>query len=123
MKTKRQRLDDRHDAMREANGHAGCSVCCFDLGGDAPPPPDYTPVANASKEAAEISAQLGRDQLAESRRQYDQNIQISRPIVDAQKRNMDLAYEQGNYNFENFKTEGRPLQQAMRMLRPDMAQH
>jgi hypothetical protein len=27
---------------------------------------------------------------------------------------MDQAYEQGNYSFENFKTEGRPLQQAMR---------
>lgn len=84
------------------------------FGMDSPPPPDYTPVAQASKEAAETAAQLGREQLAESRRQYDQNVAISAPIVAAQKRNMDQAYEQGSYNFENFKTEGRPLQQAMR---------
>ena len=73
-------------------------------------------MANASKEAAEISAQLGREQMAESRRQFEANMAVSRPIVDAQKRNMDQAYEQGNYNFNNFKTEGRPLQQAMREM-------
>lgn len=86
------------------------------LGIDSPPPPDYTPVANASKEAAEMSAQLGREQMAEARRQFDANMEVARPIVDAQVRNMDQAYEQGNYNFENFKTEGRPLQQAMREI-------
>jgi len=75
---------------------------------------DYTPVANASAEAAEIAAQLGREQLAEARRQYDENMAIARPIVDAQARLMDQAYEQGNETFNNFRTEGRPLQQAMR---------
>ena len=77
-------------------------------------PPDYTPVANASAEAAAIAAQLGREQLAEARRQYDENMAIARPIVDAQARLMDQAYEQGNETFNNFRTEGRPLQQAMR---------
>lgn len=75
---------------------------------------DYTPVANASAEAAEIAAQLGREQLAEARRQYDENMAIARPIVDAQARLMDQAYEQGNETLNNFRTEGRPLQQAMR---------
>ncbi|MFY9184370.1 MAG: tail fiber domain-containing protein [Limnohabitans sp.] len=114
MKTKRERFEERQQALRELHGHNWRNVCHLDMGGDAPPPPDYTPVAQASKEAAEISAQLGREQMAESRRQYEQNIEIARPIVDAQKRNMDQAYEQGNYSFDNFKTEGRPLQQAMR---------
>lgn len=114
MKTKRERFEQRLESLRELHGHNWRNVCHLDMGGDAPPPPDYTPVAQASKEAAEISAQLGREQLAESRRQYEQNIQIAQPIVEAQKRNMDQAYEQGNYSFENFKTEGRPLQQAMR---------
>ncbi len=81
---------------------------------DPPPPPDYTSVANASKEAAKIAAQLGREQLAEARRQYDTNIAIARPIVDAQARLMGQAYEQGNETFNNFRTEGRPLQQSMR---------
>jgi hypothetical protein len=89
-------------------------VLWLDMGGDAPPPPDYTPMANASKEAAEIGAQLGREQLAEGRRQYDQNMAVAKPIIEAQSRNMDQAYEQGNYSFQNFKDEGRPLQQAMR---------
>lgn len=114
MKTKRERFEQRLESLREIHGNNWRNVCHLDFGGDAPPPPDYTPVAQASKEAAEISAQLGREQLNESRRQYEQNIEIARPIVDAQKRNMDQAYEQGNYSFENFKTEGRPLQQSMR---------
>ena len=97
-----QRYFERHLVLR------------LDFGGDAPPPPDYTPVANASREAAEIAAQLGREQLAEARRQYDANIAIARPIVDAQARLMGQAYEQGNEIFNNFRTEGRPLQQSMR---------
>lgn len=114
MKTKRERFEERQQALRELHGHNWRNVCHLDMGGDSPPPPDYTPVANASKEAAEISAQLGREQLDESRRQYEQNIEIARPIVDAQKRNMDQAYEQGAANYESFKAEGRPLQQLMR---------
>lgn len=114
MKSKRERFEERQQALREIHGHNWRNVCHLDMGGDAPPPPDYTPVANASKEAAEISAQLGREQLDESRRQYEQNIEIARPIVDAQKRNMDQAYEQGAANYESFKAEGRPLQQLMR---------
>jgi len=94
--------------------------------GNAPPPPNYTPLANASKEAAEIAAQLGREQLAEGRRQYEQNMAIARPIIEAQSRAMNQAYEQGNYSFENFRNEGRPLQQAMRgialgQLSPEVA--
>ena len=48
----------------------------FIFGGDAPappPPPDYTPLANASTQAAQVGTELGREQLAETRRQYDIN--------------------------------------------------
>jgi len=94
--------------------------------GRAPPPPDYAPVAQASRESAEIAAQLGREQLAEGRRQHDENMAIARPIVDAQARTMNQAFEQGGYSFENFRREGRPLQQAMRgiamgQLTPEVA--
>ena len=97
-----QRYFERHLVLR------------LDLGRKAPPPPDYTPVAKASKEAAEIAAQLGREQLAEASRQYDQNMAVARPIVDAQAQLMRQAYEQGKETFDNFRTEGRPLQQLMR---------
>lgn len=88
----------------------------LDFGGDSPPPPDYTPLASASEKAAEIGAQLGREQMAESRRQYDTNMAVARPIIDAQTRLMGQAYEQGNTNFANFQNEGRPLQQSMRNM-------
>lgn len=82
--------------------------------GRSPPPPDYTPVANASREAAAIGAALGREQLAEARRQYVMNMEVARPIIDAQTRTMNQAFEQGDINFQNFQNEGRPLQRAMR---------
>jgi len=81
-------------------------------GDDPPPPPDYTPVANASKEAAEISAQLGREQLAEARRQYDQNMAVARPVVDAQLDVMRQGIQQGADYYEYGKT-FRPLEQQM----------
>lgn len=84
----------------------------FGGGDDAPPPPDYTPVANASKEAAEISAQLGREQLAEARRQYDQNMAVTRPVVDAQLAVMRQGIDQGNDYYEYGKS-FRPLEQQM----------
>lgn len=84
----------------------------FGGGDDPPPPPDYTPVAQASKEAAEISAQLGREQLAEARRQYEQNMAIARPTVDAQLDIMRQTAEQGRDYYEYSKT-FRPLEQRM----------
>lgn len=87
-------------------------VLYLDLGGDAPPPPDYKPVADASRESAEIAARLGRDQLDEARRQYEQNMSIARPVVDAQLDIMRQTTEQGRDYYEYGKT-FRPLEQQM----------
>lgn len=95
-----QRYFERHLVLR------------LDFGSDPPPPPDYTPVANASKEAAEIGAQLGREQLAEARRQYDQNMAVVRPVVDAQLDIMRQTADQGRDYYEYGKT-FRPLEQQM----------
>ena len=81
-------------------------------GKSSPPPPDYTPVANASKEAAEIGAKLGREQLDEARRQYDLNREIGKPVVDAQLEIMRQGIKQGEDYFEYGKT-FRPLEQQM----------
>lgn len=48
----------------------------------APPPPDYTAVAAASERAAELSFQLGREQLAWAREQYDRDSTIYNRIID-----------------------------------------
>ena len=92
----------------------GVRVLWLDLGGDSPPPPDYTPMAEATREATRVSERLGQQQIDESRRQYDRTMELSAPILASQKKTMDLAYEQGKTNFDNFLNEGRPLQQRMR---------
>ncbi len=81
--------------------------------GDTPDAPDYTPLATASKEAAEISAQLGREQLAENTRQYDQNMAVAQPIIDAQKAIMDQSVAQGNDYYEYMKSRQRPVEDAL----------
>ena len=79
---------------------------------------DNKPIADASKEAAEIMAQLGRDQLAESRRQYNVNQEKLGPVIDAQIRNMGLAYDQGEASFDRLKSAGWGLQDDLtRMAR------
>jgi hypothetical protein len=80
----------------------------------SPPPPDYTPMATASVDVAKISAELGREQLAENKRQYELNMATAKPIIDTQSKASQLAFEQGKENYETFKTEGRPLQKTMR---------
>lgn len=82
-------------------------------GGDAPAAPDYTPVAQASKESAEIMAGLGRDQLTESKRQYEENMAVAKPVVEAQQKIMAETARQGadyyDYNTSTF----RPLEQQI----------
>lgn len=53
----------------------------------APPPPDYGPIASASKEAAEVSAAVAREQLAWAREQYAADREVTDQVVsDALKR-------------------------------------
>lgn len=81
--------------------------------GDSPDAPDYTPMAQASKEAAEIGAALGREQLSENKRQYDENMAVARPIIDAQKAIMDQSLEQGTDHYEYMKSRQRPVEDAL----------
>lgn len=47
-----------------------------------PPPPDYAPMAAASKESAEISAAVAREQLAWAREQYKSDKEITDKVVN-----------------------------------------
>jgi len=98
---------------RDGYGLDGRRRYFFDLGGDAPAAPDYTPVAQASKESAEIMAGLGRDQLAESKRQYEENMAVAKPVVEAQQRIMDETARQGKDYYDYNTTTFRPLEQGM----------
>lgn len=79
----------------------------------SPPPPDYTPVANASKEAAETMAQLGREQLAESQRQYNQNYAAAQPVFAAQLASMNAGLQQGQDYYDYLKQYSRPVETSL----------
>lgn len=81
-------------------------------GKSSPPPPDYTPVAEASKEATATADRLSRDQLDEARRQYDNNMAVAKPVVDAQLETMRQGIDQGKDYYEYGKS-FRPLEQRM----------
>lgn len=76
--------------------------------------PDYSSLANASTQAAAISDALGREQIAEAKRQYDLTRETTLPIIEAQRKQMEQAYQQGVENYNSFKSEGRPVQQMLR---------
>lgn len=48
-----------------------------------PPPPDYTPIANASREAAQLSYSLGKEQLAWAKEQYANDSELTSRVVDS----------------------------------------
>ena len=83
------------------------------FGGDSAPAPDYTPMAAASKEAAEIGAALGREQLTESRRQYDRNMEVAAPVIAAQLGLMNQTREQGDDYYNYMREVFRPLERRM----------
>ena len=82
-------------------------------GGGSAPAPDYTPMANASEESARIGAELGREQLAENKRQFEVNQTTLKPVVDESIRSQQIANQQGVQNYNTFQSEGRPVQQSM----------
>lgn len=75
--------------------------------------PNYEPVASASKEAAQISADLGREQLAETRRQYNNNVAISAPVVQAQLALMQQNKQQGDDYYNYLVSRQRPVEDAL----------
>jgi hypothetical protein len=83
------------------------------MGSKGAPPPDYTPLAEASKEAAAIQAGLGREQLAFAREQYDRSAPILEGIANqqiaAQNEQMDQARDYYNYQRDTFRPVERGL--------------
>lgn len=77
-------------------------------------PPNYQPVADASAEAARISAALGREQLAETKRQFDKNTAVSMPVVNAQIALMNQTKAQGDDYYDYMKANQRPVENALK---------
>ena len=83
------------------------------MGKNNTPPPDYTPLAEASRDAARIMTDLGREQLSFAREQYDTMNPIMQEVaglqMDAQRQQMDQAADYYNYQQETF----RPLERSI----------
>ena len=83
------------------------------MGKSSTPPPDYAPLANASKEAAQIMTGLGRDQLDFAKAQYERSAPIMESIANtqiaAQQEQMDQARDYYNYQRDTF----RPLERGL----------
>ena len=76
-------------------------------------PPDYAPLERASKEAAEIQAGLGREQLAFAREQYDRSAPIMESIANQQMaaQSEQMAQARDYYNYQ--KDTYRPLERGI----------
>ena len=82
-------------------------------GKSSPPPPDYGPMAAASKESAEIMAGLGREQLDFSRRQYEEMRPLAQRAADqqfaTQNELMQMGREDRQYQIDTFRPVERGL--------------
>ena len=79
---------------------------------DSPPPPDYTAMADASTESAQIMADLGRDQLAETKRQYNEMQPFMENIANTQLDIMNQTKEQGADYYNYMKDTFRPMEKS-----------
>lgn len=83
------------------------------MGKSSAPAPDYRPVAEASRESAQIMAGLGREQLGFARQQYAEISPYLRQIAErqmqAQDEQMRQAKEYYQYQTETF----RPVERAL----------
>ena len=80
---------------------------------DSQPPPDYTAMAEATAESAQIMADLGRDQLAETKRQYDITQPIMSGIANKQLDIMKQTADQGADYYDYMKETYRPVEKSL----------
>lgn len=85
------------------------------MGKSSPDPPDYSPLAEASKESAEIMAALGREQLDFARAQYQDARPVLQGIAESQLAIQDQTAAQArdyyNYGVNTFRPVERMLVQ------------
>lgn len=85
----------------------------FIFGGDEPAPPDTSAMAGATKEAAEIYAAQSDRVLNESTRQYNRNMEVAQPVIDAQLETMRQTNAQGKDYYEYMVDQQRPVERAL----------
>lgn len=78
----------------------------------SPPAPDYRPVAEASRESAQIMGALGREQLDFAKLQYEENKPILNDIVSQQRDIANKTSAQGD-DYYNYLKSYRPAERAL----------
>ena len=108
LKLRSERKFDAALADMDAHG-----ACFLDIGNDPPPAPDTSAMAGASKEVAEIGAAQADRVLAESTRQFDRNMEVAQPVIDAQLGMMKSAKQQGDEYYDYWKTKAQPVEDQL----------
>lgn len=83
-------------------------MCC-----SSPPPPDYTPLANASKEAADVMAGISKQQLDFAKQQYDEMAPLAKQAAAAQLAAQQQQMTQAQDYYDYLKTTYRPLEEGL----------
>jgi len=83
------------------------------MGKSSAPPPDYAPLASASKESAQIMAGLGKEQLGFARQQYAEMSPLLRQIAEQQRAAQDEQMRQAR-DYYRYQTETfRPVERGL----------
>lgn len=91
--------------------------------GSSPPPPDYTPMANASEKSAELGSELGHAQLTEAQRQYNANMEAAKPILASQQKISEQTAAQGQDYYDYMRQMQRPVEAGLnaQAMGPDVS--
>ena len=79
----------------------------------APPPPDLSAVANASKEAAQLQYKLGQEQLAWAKEQYANDRTITDKVVDSFITTQDENLANARKDRERYERVFQPQEDAL----------
>jgi hypothetical protein len=79
----------------------------------APPPPDYTPIANASREAAQLSYSLGKEQLAWAKEQYANDSEVTSRVVDSFLDTQAINQETAQKDRARYEEIFQPLEESL----------
>ncbi len=83
------------------------------MGGSAPPPPDYSQMAAATKYSADLSYKLGEQQIQQAQAQYDQMWPYVQQSLQTQQAAQQQGMQESAAYFNNWSQNAPALQQQV----------
>lgn len=110
------RLERRLARYKNADAYEAWQIsriarACY--GGKSAPAPNYAPLAEASKESAEIMAALGRDQLNFAKQQYQDSLPLFQDLVAQQLEIGNSSKAQADDYYNYMVANQRPVEAAL----------